>query len=118
MSKTGAPHGRAVQGEYDPTAMTSHTTPPRAEHQAAREQLRAFLDALAHGALAGSFFELRERHGQLMRRRFYPTEFPDRAVNAILRASRERDVYLGAAPRTRTEGGRSAIALLTALWVD
>jgi CHC2-type zinc finger protein len=83
-----------------------------------RAQLRAYLHALADGALAGSFFEVRERHGQLMRRRFYPTQFPDRAVSAILRAGRERDVYLGAAPRARTQGGRAAIAWLSALWVD
>ena len=53
-----------------------------------------------------------------MRRRFYPTEFPDRAVSAILRAGRERDIYIGAAPRARTHGGRAAIAWLTTLWID
>jgi hypothetical protein len=99
--------------------MTSHTTTPaRAERHTERAHLRAFLDALAHGALTGSLYEVRERYGQLMRRRFHPVEFPDRAVSAILRASRHRDVYLGAAPRARAHGGRSAIAWLTALWVD
>jgi hypothetical protein len=96
------------------------TTPPsrRAGQDTARRELRAFLRALGHGALPGSFFDIRVRHGQLMRRRFYPTESPDRAARAILRAQRRRDVYLGAAPCARTNGGRDAIALLTALWVD
>jgi hypothetical protein len=93
-------------------------TTPHSFDRAARSELQAFLRALADGALIGSFFELRERHGQLMRRRFYPTEFPDRAVSAILRAGRERDIYIGAAPRARTHGGRAAIASLTTLWVD
>jgi len=100
------------------TTTSITTTPPRAAHGPTREELHTFLGALGHGALAGSYFELRERHGQLMRRRFIPVEFPDRAASAILRASRDRDVYLGAAPRARTEGGRSAIALLTTLWID
>jgi CHC2 zinc finger/RepB DNA-primase from phage plasmid len=91
---------------------------PHASHRAARPGLHAFLRALADGALIGSFFELRERHGQMMRRRFYPTEFPDRAVSAILRAGRNRDVYIGAAPRARTHGGRAAIASLTTVWID
>lgn len=97
------------------------TAPPATLHpsdRAARTELHAFLRALADGALIGSFFELRARHGQLMRRRFYPTEFPDRAVSAILRAGRERDIYIGAAPRARTHGGRAAIAWLTSLWID
>ena len=97
--------------------MTSHATTP-ARANAARAQLHAFLAALAHGALPDSLFELRERHGQLMRRRFIPTRFPDQAVSAILRATRERDVYLGAAPRARRHGSRDAIAYLTSLWVD
>jgi hypothetical protein len=93
-------------------------TPSHSSDRAARSELQEFLRALADGALIGSFFELRERHGQLMRRRFYPTEFPDRAVSAILRVGRERDIYIGAAPRARTHGGRAAIARLTSLWVD
>jgi CHC2 zinc finger/RepB DNA-primase from phage plasmid len=98
--------------------MTAPPATPHRSDRAARSELQAFLRALADGALIGSFFELRERHGQLMRRRFYPTEFPDRAVSAILRAGRNRDIYIGAAPRARTHGGRAAIAWLTTLWID
>ena len=97
--------------------MTSHTTTP-ARANTARAQLHAYLTALSCGALLGSLFELRERHGQLMRRRFIPTAYPDQAVSAILRATRERDVYLGAAPRARRHGSRDAIPFLTTLWVD
>jgi len=97
---------------------TPPATTPHSSERAARSELQAFLRALADGALSGSFFELRERHGQMMRRRFYPTEFPDRAVSAILRAGRQRDIYIGAAPRARTHGGRAAIAWLTTLWID
>jgi hypothetical protein len=90
----------------------------RVDQALRRSELRAYLQALAGPAMPGSLFEIRERHGQLMRRRFVPVEQPDQAVSAILRAARERDVYLGAAPRSRPHGGRAAIAGLSSLWVD
>ena len=95
----------------------SHVTARRISADA-RSQLHAFLAALGEAALPGSYFEVRERHGQCMRRRFHPVEFPDQAVSAILRAGRERDVYVGAAPRASRCGGRDGIALLGTLWVD
>ena len=97
------------------------TTAPSRRHagqETARRELRAFLRALAGPALPCSLFELRARHGQLMRRRFIAVEQPDQAVSAILRTARERDVYLGAAPRAHAHGGRAAIAALSTLWVD
>jgi hypothetical protein len=98
--------------------MTSTTLSHCAGQDTARRELRAFLQALAGPALTGDLFELRESHGQLMRRRFIPVEYPDRAVSAILRIGRERDVYLGAAVRAHRHGGRAAIACLSSLWVD
>lgn len=83
-----------------------------------RAQLRTFLRALAGPPLAGGLFEIRERHGQLMRRRFYPVEQPDRPASAILRAAPERDVYVGAAIRACAQGGRAAIPWLSSLWID
>src|SRR3954471_14933257 len=102
------------------TTPATHCTPTQA-----RRDLNEFLSALAERALAGSLFELRERHGRHMRRRFYPASYPDRATSAILRISRDRDVYIGVAPRAatggdndQTRGGRDAIALLGCLWID
>jgi hypothetical protein len=95
------------------TAPAQHLTDAQA-----RGDLCAYLSALADKALADSFIELRERHGQHMRRRFYPAAYPDRAASAILRIGRERDAYIGVAPRAGTRGGRDAIALLGCLWVD
>jgi hypothetical protein len=93
---------------------------PRGAHRpdVARQQLRAYLCALAARANAGSLFELRARYGQSMRRRFIAVEPVDEAVAAILRLACERDVYLGAAPRSFPRGGRDAITALAALWVD
>src|SRR3954471_13091358 len=95
------------------TTPATHCTPTQA-----RRDLNEFLAALAERALTGSLFELRDRHGQHMRRRFYPAAYPDRAASAILRIGQERDVYIGVAPRTGTRGGRDAIALLPCLWLD
>ena len=83
-----------------------------------RGEIADFLHALAGPVLAGGLTELRERHGQLMRRRFFPAEHPDRAARAILRAAPQRDVYVGAAIRACAEGGRAAIHWLSSFWVD
>src|SRR4051794_33671748 len=91
---------------------------PRSTDSHARRDLCAYLAALADRALSDSLIELRERHGAHMRRRFYPAAHPDRVASAILRIARERDVYVGVAPRAATRGGRDAIALLSCLWVD
>lgn len=104
---------------------TTTTTCSRASQDQARRELRAFLVALAGPPLAGGLFELRARHGHLMRRRFFAVEHPERAVSAILRIGAERDVYIGAAVRAprnasseHAHGGRAAIPRLSSLWVD
>ena len=100
------------------TATATETAGRARSDPQARAEVCAFLEALGHDAFAGSFFELRERYGESMRSRFIPVRFPDQAASAILRASRDRDVYLGVAPRARRHGGRDAIPYLTTLWVD
>ena len=106
-SCTGPAHDRP--GPRQEHARSPHDHPPR--HRATRPASAATRArscarswrALGHTArLPAASSSSASATASCMRRRFHPVEFPDQAVSAILRAGRERDVYLGAAPRART----------------
>ena len=77
-----------------------------------------YLTALV-GRERSGLLEMRWRHGDGMRRRFYRAadELPAAAA-AIIQHGARTDVYVGCAPRSRRAGGLDAIARAWVLWVD
>lgn len=83
------------------------------------DALRLQLAAIAGPRPAGTFLEIRHKQtGGPMRRFFHPADRPGGLVDRILMLGRRADVYVGAAPRTREHGGRSAIDAVWAVWAD
>jgi hypothetical protein len=83
-----------------------------------RRRVVVYLAALVGREPAG-LLEMRWRHDDGMRRRFYRTadELPAAAA-AIIQHGARTDVYVGCAPRSRRAGGLDAIARAWVLWVD
>jgi hypothetical protein len=77
-----------------------------------------YLAALV-GRERSGLLEVRWRHGDGMRRRFYRTaDELTAAAAAILELGARTDVYVGCAPRARSAGGRDAVVRAWVLWVD
>jgi hypothetical protein len=83
-----------------------------------RRRVVVYLAALVGREPAG-LLEMRWRHDDGMRRRFYRAadELPAAAA-AIIQHGARTDVYVGCAPRSRRAGGLDAIARAWVLWVD
>ena len=81
--------------------------------------LRLQLAAIRGREPAGSLFEIRSKlDSGGMRQSFYDCRQLDPLLETIARLGRRTDVYIGAAPRTRRQGGRDSIARLWTLWAD
>lgn len=77
--------------------------------------------AIPAGQQTDGWIEIRRRHGGPgghMRQEFVPITDRDAAARRILRLGRIADVFIGAAPRSRPEGGRAAIEQVWCLWAD
>jgi hypothetical protein len=83
-----------------------------------RRRVVVYLAALVGREPAG-LLEMRWRHDDGMRRRFYRAadELPAAAA-AIIEHGVRTDVYVGCASRSRRAGGLDAIARAWVLWVD
>ena len=67
----------------------------------------------------GVFVEVRQLGGgRPPLREFIPIFDLDRVAERVLELGRERDTYVGVAPRCRREGGKAAIRRLHVLWAD
>lgn len=84
---------------------------------AADPAIVTYLDGL-FGLCQHQLVEVRFRREHGMGQLFYGTsELPD-AARVIEGLSRRTDVYVGVAPRNRREGGKAAIRVAWAAWVD
>ena len=87
---------------------------------AARDGLASYLCALYGAASPARLVEIRyrlvDRGG--MGQEFYGVRDSVRCADRILSLARSTDVYVGVAPRRERRGGRDAIDLVHALWVD
>ena len=84
-------------------------------------EARLYLAALIEGATDGSLIEVRCPK-QPWLRRFFPVSAIDAATAHVVVCAPITDVYIGVAPRIRTEGkqtgGKDAIGHVQTLWVD
>lgn len=91
---------------------------PRTPVSHARADVRSFLLALAGPTKTDALLEIRERHDGFMRCRFFSVDDVDSATTAVLHAAPVRDVYVGAAVRAFSHGGRAAVPWMSSLWID
>lgn len=91
--------------------------PDHHENQAAAAARH--LSMLAGREAPGALVELRfRRPAGPMLQRFYPTTRMRQAARTAVQLARVHDVYVGAAPRRRRAGGRSAVQRGWVLWAD
>jgi len=81
--------------------------------------MRSYLAAIAAGARAGEFFNVRYRVGDDgMGQLFERVERPEAVISRALMLCPTTDVYLGCMLRRRRAGGRDAVAESAVLWAD
>jgi hypothetical protein len=83
--------------------------------------LKLQLSTIAGEEPATSYLELRafDRADRRVEQRFIPVRDADGAIEMIAAlAPQSRDIYVGAAPRTRKEGNAAAVARVWCLWAD
>jgi hypothetical protein len=91
-----------------------------AEQIPQRIALRMFLAAIAGDEPRSSLTEIRwrERPGQPMHQEFFFCQAPKAIIERVTALSTRGDVYLGAAPRVRSQGTAAAVERAWSLWVD
>jgi len=82
--------------------------------------LRILLAAVAGNEATGGLIEVRYRRRERsgMGQLFHPAERPDAIIETVQRLGARTDVYVGAAPRRRRQGGADAIERVWSLWAD
>ena len=84
-----------------------------------RDELDAYLRAIAGRTPASNFLELRYRVGEhALASHFERAHDRDAIAAAIARRARSSDVYIGCAPRCRRAGTKDAVAEVWTLWVE
>src|SRR3954454_11119792 len=80
--------------------------------------LDAYLSLVAGRADPSEFIEVRRRTRGAMSCEFFAVSERDAAGAYILDHSRQTDVYVGCAPRTREAGTKDAIGQVWTLWAE
>lgn len=83
-----------------------------------RGALERQLALVAGAAPPAALLEVRAKTGHGMSQRFFGVRDIDAAAAHIRRLAPHGDVYLGAAPRSRREGGSGAVEAAYCLWCD